>query len=242
MQTDSKHPPPPATWQAPPTGQRGHWACECGKTLKFDYHQAGKRGRCPACGRQFTVPQSAPVEGSELTLRGHTGPLRAIAFSPDTRLLATAADVDSPPAARSELAESILWDTSTGFPLRVLHWHRKPVNVLAFSPDSRWLATGSQDHTISIWDVERGLWDMVMGVHEHVLRGHEGPLTALVFSPNGQFLISAAADGTIRFWDTSRWQMTRVVQTGRTGQGSLALSPCGKFVAAAWTSRGPVTL
>ncbi|HET6879646.1 MAG TPA: hypothetical protein VFI31_05815 [Pirellulales bacterium] len=31
----------------------------------------------------------------------------------------SAADVDSPPAARSALAESILWDTSTGFPLRV---------------------------------------------------------------------------------------------------------------------------
>jgi WD40 repeat protein len=243
MQTDSdQNSVIPAARQAPPRGQRGHWSCQCGKTLRFDYHRAGKLGRCPACGRRFTIPQAAPVEGAELTFRGHSGPIRAVAFSPDARLLATAADIESPQASKSELAETILWDTATGFPVRVLHWHRKPVTVLAFSPDGRWLATGSKDQTISIWDVERGLWDAVMAVHEHVLRGHEAPLTALAFAPDGAWLASAAADGTIRLWNTASWQPLRTIDTGRSGEGSLAVSPCGRSVAAAWTSRGPVTL
>jgi WD40 repeat protein len=230
-------------WPSPSLAeQTGHWSCECGKTLKFEYQRAGKKGRCPACGRTFTIPPPAPLAGAALTLRGHKGPITAVAISPDRRLVATSADLAAVGGARSELAETVLWDTDAGHVAAVLHWHRKTVTAVAFSPDGQWLATGSQDHAISIWDVRRGLWDAVIGVHEHVLRGHEGPITDVVFSAKEALLASTAADRTIRLWDTQTWQAKTVIRNERGGDAKLAISPCGRYVAAVWTSRGPVTL
>lgn len=241
MQIDPERSPIATTSRATkPVAQLGHWTCECGKTLKFEHHRAGKKGRCPACGRTFTVPAVAPLGGAELTLCGHQGPITAVAISPDARLVATSAERAGASIPRSELAETMLWDAASGHLAGVLRWHRKPVVALAFSPDSQWLATGGQDHSISLWDVERGLWDSVMGVHEHVLHGHDAAVSAVSFASNGEMLASAGEDGTVRFWDTTRWQPTRVLSTDRTGAGRIAFSPCGQYIAAAWASRGPV--
>lgn len=243
MQPDSDGSPAVTTsrTKSKSSAQLGYWTCECGKSLKYEYQQAGKKGRCPACGRTFTIPTAAPQGGAALTLYGHKGPIQAVAFSPDARLVATSAEVATG-APRSELAETILWDTTSGHIAGILRWHRKSVAALAFAPQGRWLATGSHDHLISIWDVERGLWDSVMGVHEHVLCGHTATVTALSFDPEGTLLASAGQDGTIRLWETTHWQQKHTISTDRSGAARVAISPCGRYLAAAWASRGPVLI
>jgi WD40 repeat protein len=47
-----------------------------------------------------------------------------------------------------------LWDVSTGKVRARLRGHADAVWSAAFSPDGRWLATGSQDTTVLIWDVQ----------------------------------------------------------------------------------------
>lgn len=243
MGTDSASSTTPPAWQtASVPNQRGHWLCECGKSLRFDWQLAGKKGRCPSCGRRFTVPSLEPVEGAVSTLRGHNGPISAIAFAPDRRLVATAAEVAAPDAARSELAETFLWDAASGLHLATLRWHRHTVRALAFSPDGRLLATAGKDNLISIWNVERGLWDAVIGVHEQALHGHKGPISAMAFSSDGALLVSAAADQTIRFWDTVYWNVVQTIEVGRQGDGQIAFSPCGRYLASVWSSRGPATI
>jgi WD40 repeat protein len=235
MATSSSNP-------VPTMNSKGYWQCECGKTLRFAWQLSGKRGRCPACARRFVIPALAPVEGAWATLRGHSGPVRAVAFSPDGRLVATAAEVASPPAAKSELAETLLWEASSGQLLAALHWHRNSVVSLAFSPDGGVLATAGKDHTVSIWNVERGLWDAVIGVHERALYGHRAPVSAVAFSPGAAHLVTAAADQTLRFWDAKTWAPIRTIEIGRAGEGRIAFSPCGRYLASVWSSRGPAMI
>lgn len=174
------------------------------------------------------------------TLRGHCGLIHASAFSPDGGLLATAGgQAPSAAATKSESSETIVWDVAALRPAATLHWHREAVLAVAFSPDSRWLATGSQDHTVALWNVERGLWNVVTGVHDRSLRAHAGPVTSLAFRPDGSRLASAGADGAVKLWNTLDWQPAMTLTAARTGDARIMFSPCGAYLAGVWRSRGP---
>jgi len=72
---------------------------------------------------------------------------------------------------------------------------RHPFNVrgLAFSPDGKVIASGSQKFTIRLWDAETGR-------ELKMLTGHTAGVTGLAFSPDGKTLASASLDKTIRMW------------------------------------------
>jgi len=68
------------------------------------------------------------------------------------------------------------------------------VQILSFSPDGRFLATGMWDRTIKIWEVSNGR-------EITTLMGHKDAINSLEFSPDGKYLASGSSDRTIRFWD-----------------------------------------
>ena len=88
--------------------------------------------------------------------------------------------------------------TQTSEPLAVLerkltgHDHR--VDSVAVSPDGTWLASGSDDHTVKLWDVQTGEC-------RATLTGHTDCIRSVAITPDGQRILSGSFDQSLRIWD-----------------------------------------
>lgn len=101
---------------------------------------------------------------------GHTGPITAMAFSPDRQRLATGSD-DS--TVR-------VWDLATGQQQLNICGDQKIITAIAFSPDSRRLAFSTADGKFVVADANTGEDVYSRDFHQWV--------DALAFSPDGQYL------------------------------------------------------
>ncbi|QQE67544.1 hypothetical protein GFS31_42570 (plasmid) [Leptolyngbya sp. BL0902] len=107
---------------------------------------------------------------------------RAVAFSPVDDLLATA-----------DYNHLCLWSLSNLRLLRTLRWTWR----LAFSPDGRWLASGSNDNVAKVWEVATGRC-------LKTLDGEDG-CASVAFSPDGAVL-AGSYHNQVRLWDTATWE------------------------------------
>jgi WD40 repeat protein len=72
--------------------------------------------------------------------------------------------------------------------------HDSSVLSIAFSPCNKQLASGAEDGSIRLWNLDN--FQCIK-----VLAHHEKAVNSLRFSPNGKFLASASWDNTIKLWD-----------------------------------------
>ncbi len=102
--------------------------------------------------------------------------------------------------------------------------HSEPVNAVAFSPDGRWLATASDDHTARLWNVADPT------AAPRVLQ-HDGYVFDVAFSPDGRWLATGSDDNTARLWNVADPAAApRVLQHDDT-VSVLAFSPDGRWLA-----------
>jgi WD40 repeat protein len=170
-------------------------------------------------------------------LRGHGGSvLNNVAFSPDGKMLASG----------SGDGTIILWDLQTRpgrVPGRIeepfigepLKGHNGLVSSVAFSPDSRMLASGSGDGTVILWDLQTRPGKVPEWLGEP-LKGHDGGISSVAFSADSRMLASGSGDGTIILWDIQRRQ-----PIGDDRVSNVVFSPDGRIMASV-SGDGAVTL
>ncbi len=156
----------------------------------FDYLKAARSGA------------AAPIQ-----MDAGVGWTDAAVFSPDNRWLATNWQTYSlnynfdpiPPVAGNKVV--YLWDMQNPdelYPPLILKGHENRINAIAFSPNLQWLASGSDDATVRLWNIA----DPEVG--SIVLQSFTGSIEAIAISANSRWLAAAVANSSeteIKLWD-----------------------------------------
>jgi WD40 repeat protein len=104
--------------------------------------------------------------------------------------------------------------------------HKSDLWGVAFSPDGRYLATGSNDRTARLWDV-------ATGETIRIFSGHTGEVYEVAFSPDGKYLLTGGADTTARLWDVASGETVQVFSGHSGGVDVGGFSPEGKYIVTA---------
>ncbi|MCP2196875.1 WD40 repeat [Lentzea flava] len=162
----------------------------------------------------FAAPQVTVVPG-------HTDATSYALFSPDNKLMATAADDKA----------LIVWDASDPHHPTELGRVRAGDNAthnMAFSPDGKTLATANWDGRIHLFD----LTDPRKPVEKARVTGHDGQVQAVQFTPDGRTLVSSGQDRTIRIWDISGpATLVRTIQAHDQLVHGISLNRAGTTIA-----------
>jgi serine/threonine protein kinase len=115
---------------------------------------------------------------------------------------------------------------SGSFLEKTLTGHSDSVLSAAYSSDSRYLASGSGDNTIKIWEVAKGK-------ELRTLTGHSSRSLSVVYSPDSRYLASGSIDNTIKIWEVATGKELRTLTGHFSGVYSVVYSPDGRYLASA---------
>jgi WD40 repeat protein/transcriptional regulator with XRE-family HTH domain len=149
------------------------------------------------------------------TLDDHAGALRAVAWRPDSRQVATAGDD----------AAVRIWDVATGRVALRLAGHQGGVRAVAWSPDGRQILTGGADNKAHVWDTSRG-------AELYTLAGHTSWVSALGWSPDGRQIVTGSYDGSVRIWAATAGAQARMLASDVGPLRAVAWRPDGRQILA----------
>jgi cytochrome c len=153
---------------------------------------------------------------AEQVMRFHDGPVNAVAWLKDGRIVTAGGD-----------AHIAIWTAGKQSPDRVLDGHTGPIAALAISPDGTMLASASWDRTVRLWPLAGG--------PSRVLEGNGQNVNGVAFSPDGAQVISAGYDGTIRVWQTAGSAVS--VHNLPSPLNSVITAPNGDIITAGATGK-----
>ena len=128
------------------------------------------------------------------------GSVLSVAFSPNGKTLATGTDPFAGPDTFADMGVTRLWDVATGKLLRTFPERDGSVFSVAFSPDGKTLATGTDTSTDATDTGTAHLWDVATGTLRTTLQ-QDGSVLSVAFSPDGKTLATGTLNGTTLLWD-----------------------------------------
>lgn len=119
------------------------------------------------------------------TYRGHTGPVRAVAYARmgDSERIVSGSDD----------ADIAIWVGDGDRLVRKFCGHEAAILSISVSGDN--LFSGSRDKTIRVWD-------LYTGENISIIRGHTASINEIKLSPDGRWVVSASDDGSLRIWNS----------------------------------------
>ena len=162
--------------------------------------------------------------------------IRSVCFSPDGKYLATGAE-DKKIRVRFVLLFIHLflililplqvWDIAKKRICHVFEGHQQDIYALDFSPDGRFIVSGSGDKTARIWDMVDGS-SKVLTINDPDSSNHDAGVTSVTFSPNGQLVAAGSLDTQVRIWDVATAQLVKRFSGHKDSVYSVAFTPDGK--------------
>jgi WD40 repeat protein len=211
------------------------WDCTTGREIGSSYDRhAGEATsavyspdglRVASGGTDRTVRiWEAATRHDIAVLHGHTGSVSDVAFTDDGRRLVSMSRLWALGYTHDGTVR--LWDVGSQADAPVLSGHDKDVYPVAYSPDGQWIASGSWDKTVRLWDAVTG--------ESCAILAHPDVVRVLDFSPDSSWLVSGCnQDESLHIWNVATARHERTF----TGPGAIpqaiAVSPNGARIAAA---------
>ncbi len=159
--------------------------------------------------------------------QGEVAEASAIAWSPDGKLLAS--------GGPDRVVH--IWDTSTGLEIETLknvvidnaftQVYEGPITSLAFSPNGKWLVSGSEDNEGGVKDKTLLMWDTSAWTQQPptVFQGMNEDVSVLAFAPDGQTLVTGYDNGDVAVWNFNRQEINQMISGHSQVVTALGFSP-----------------
>src|SRR6266516_1106572 len=139
-------------------------------------------------------------------------------------LLACSSSCASPTSFTTTTPTPTATSRPSGSVIHVYRGHTDRVTTVAWSPDGRYIASGSLDKTVQIWNA-------TTGEHSYTYHGHTGIVISVTWAPDGSRIASASQDQTVQVWDAMTGTPDFTYQGHTDVVDTVAWAPDGNHIA-----------